>query len=197
VIRQYEPSSVAADGRAREWRVERDGRTVVYADALMPEGRHVVTAYVQNPKHADASKPLSEKRKPVAASSSSDVFSAVGDTDQALSLRNPDGRPLPATKNIAQARAVDNTTPAPEPRPEGVQQAEAAVSKPDDAKALASQYRVDPNTGAFVEQAEVAQLAKEGRLSEEDTAALADAEATYETGSAFAEALKSVASCLI
>jgi hypothetical protein len=43
----------------------------------------------------------------------------------------------------------------------------------------------------------VAQLATEGRLTPDDAATLAQAEADYHTGSAFAEALKSVVGCLL
>jgi hypothetical protein len=93
--------------------------------------------------------------------------------------------------------AVDTTKPAPEPRPEGLKQAEASIAKPEDVKALAAQHSVDPATGAFPEEAEVAQLAAEGRLTPDDAATLAQAEADYHAGSAFAEAIKSVAGCLL
>jgi hypothetical protein len=92
---------------------------------------------------------------------------------------------------------MDVTAARPEPMPEGIKQAEATIAKPDDAKALASQYRVDPQTGGFHEEAEVAQLALEGRLTEHDVATMAQAQADYETGAAYAEALKSVAACLL
>jgi hypothetical protein len=93
--------------------------------------------------------------------------------------------------------AIDTSKPAPEPRPEGIKQAEASVAKPEDTKALAAQYSVDPATGAFPEEAQVAQLATEGRLTPDDAANLAQAEADYHAGSAFAEALKSVVGCLL
>jgi hypothetical protein len=100
------------------------------------------------------------------------------------------GRPKPAP-------TIDTAKPVPEPRPDGIKQAEASVAKPEDTKALAAQHSVDPATGAFPEEAEVAQLATEGRLTPDDAATLAQAEADYHTGSAFAEALKSVVGCLI
>lgn len=93
--------------------------------------------------------------------------------------------------------AIDTSTARPEPAPEGIKQAEASIAKPDDAKALASQYRVDPQTGSFHEEAEVQQLAAEGRLTETDAATMAQAQSDFETGSAYAEALKSVAGCLL
>jgi hypothetical protein len=97
----------------------------------------------------------------------------------------------------AQGQAIDTTAARPEPRSEGVKQAEASVAKPENTKALAAQFSVDPNTGSFPEEADVAQLATEGRLTEQDAVTLAQAEADYQTGSAFAEALKSVAGCLL
>lgn len=198
VIREYEPSSVSADGSQREWRVDRDGRTVVYADSVMDGRRHVVTAYVQDPSHVDAGKPLSGKRAPAAAGSSSDGLNAIRDTDQELSLRPSDGQPrVPATTNVAQSPVIDKTAARPEPLPEGRAQAETRIAKPDNTKALSEQYRVDPQTGAFGEEDEIAQLKAEGRLTEEDEAALAQSQAEFETGVAYAEALKSVAGCLI
>lgn len=45
VIREFLPSSESA--LRREWRIERGGRTVVYADTLFPDGeRHVVTIHI-------------------------------------------------------------------------------------------------------------------------------------------------------
>lgn len=95
------------------------------------------------------------------------------------------------------APGIDSTVARPEPRAEGVKEAEASVAKPENTKALAAQYSVDPQTGAFPEEADVAQLAAEGRLTADDAVTLAQAEADYHTGSAFAEALKSVAGCLL
>jgi hypothetical protein len=93
--------------------------------------------------------------------------------------------------------SIDTAKASPERRPDGIKQAEASIAKPEDTKALAAQYSVDPATGGFPEESEVAQLATEGRLTPDDAATLAQAEADYHTGSAFAEALKSVAGCLL
>ncbi|RWG26408.1 hypothetical protein [Mesorhizobium sp.] len=197
VVRRFEPSSVSADGTQREWRVERDGRTVVYADSLMPEGRHVVTAYVQRPDRAGAEALLSKER-PAAAGSLSEAGNPLQDTDQALNPRVTGGQPqLPATQNIAQKVAVDNSKAAPEPLPAGHAKAQASIAKPEDARALAAQYGVDASTGAFKEEAEITQLADEGRLTEQDVATMAQAHMDYEVADAYAEALKSVAGCLI
>jgi hypothetical protein len=98
--------------------------------------------------------------------------------------------------NPSQAR-VDTAKAASEPAPEGRTQAAASIAKPEDAKALAAQYGVDANTGAFKEEAEIAQLADEGRLTEQDVATMTQAHADYEVADAYAEAIKSVASCLV
>lgn len=190
VVRSYEPSSVSADGRQREWRVERDGRVVVYADSVIGDDRHLVTAYVQNPEHVDASRALSEKRKPAAARSPSDALNALGDTDQVLSLRGPDGRPLPASQSITQTRPASKV-------PEGRPQAEARIAKPDDYKALTEQYRVDPETGDFPELVEIEQMRASGKLTDEDLAELDAAQAVLDDANAYGEALKTVVGCLL
>lgn len=104
---------------------------------------------------------------------------------------------MPAQKNVAQTPAIDKTAPAHEPLPDGRSRAEVALTKPDNTKAMSEQYRVDPQTGAFGEEDEIAQLKAEGRLTEEDEDALAQSQAEFETGTAYAEALKSVAGCLL
>jgi len=97
----------------------------------------------------------------------------------------------------ATQRAVDTTPARAEPLPEGLKEAEKAIAKPDDYKALANQYRVDPETGRFDEEVDIAQLRTEGRLTDEDVAVLAEAQNTYDDGAAYGEALKSVANCLV
>ncbi|TIS17633.1 MAG: hypothetical protein E5X10_02815 [Mesorhizobium sp.] len=81
--------------------------------------------------------------------------------------------------------------------PAGHAKAQASIAKPEDARALAAQYGVDASTGAFKEEAEITQLADEGRLTEQDVATMAQAHMDYEVADAYAEALKSVAGCLI
>ncbi|MCO5159617.1 MAG: hypothetical protein M9939_00655 [Mesorhizobium sp.] len=92
---------------------------------------------------------------------------------------------------------IDTSPARPEPPPAGRAEAEAKVAKPENYKALADQYRVDPEAGTFPEEAELRQLAQEGRLSEEDMAVLDDADAAYQDGAAYGEALKSVVNCLL
>ncbi|TGQ11231.1 hypothetical protein EN858_15020 [Mesorhizobium sp. M4B.F.Ca.ET.215.01.1.1] len=101
-----------------------------------------------------------------------------------------------SSSNAGQAR-VDTAKAAPEPLPEGHAKAQASIAKPEDAKTLAAQYGVDANTGAFKEEADITQLADEGRLTEQDVATMAQAHMDYEVAEGYAEALKSVANCLI
>jgi hypothetical protein len=95
------------------------------------------------------------------------------------------------------ARRVDTSPARPEPPPAGRAEAEAKVAKPENYKALADQYRVDPEAGTFPEEAELRQLAQAGRLSDEDMAVLDDADAAFQDGAAYGEALRSVVSCLL
>lgn len=93
--------------------------------------------------------------------------------------------------------AIDASPARPDPVPEGRKQAEAALSKPDDFKALAAQYRVDPETGSYSEEPDIKQIDTEGRLTEGDKAELEAAHAAYEDGAAYGEALKAAVGCII
>jgi hypothetical protein len=104
---------------------------------------------------------------------------------------------LDAVSSLRNRSSIDTSTARPEPVPEGIKKAEAAIAKSDDSKALATQYRVDPETGAFQEEADIKQLAAEGRFTGQDAETMAQAQADFETGAAYAEALKSVAGCML
>lgn len=197
VIRAYEPSSVSDNGALREWRVERNGRKVVYADSMMPEGRHVVTAYVQRPDRAGADAPLSEKRKPAAAESFSEAGNPIQDTERGLNPQRTVGQPSPAATNISRLAPIDNTKARPEPATEGAAQAAGRVAKTENVAALAEQHRVDPKTGDFPELADIERLKAEGRISEEDMAALDDAAKTLDDADAYGEALKAIVGCFV
>lgn len=95
------------------------------------------------------------------------------------------------------SRGVDASPARPEPLPTGRAEAEAKVAKPENYKALADQYRVDPEAGTFPEEAELHQLAQAGRLSDEDMAVLDDADAAFQDGVSYGDALKSVVGCLL
>ncbi|TPJ85518.1 hypothetical protein FJ434_16465 [Mesorhizobium sp. B2-5-13] len=95
------------------------------------------------------------------------------------------------------ARPIDTSRPALDSLPEGHKEAQARIGKPDDPKATADQYRVDLNTGAFPEEADLHQLAVEGRMTPEDVAAMTEAHTQFDQAHAYGEALKSLATCLI
>ncbi len=97
----------------------------------------------------------------------------------------------------SERKPVDTSAPRPEPVPEGRDVAETSIAKPDDYKAMAAQYRVDPETGAFDEELDIAQLETEGRLTAEDIATLADSRTAYEDGAAYGEALRAAVGCLV
>jgi len=84
VIRDFNPSREAnPDGsKGREWRVNINGRTIVYADNLLNgrDDRHLVTIHVQNPKKLGHDHPLSEKRVDAPASSGKRLEAHTGDT---------------------------------------------------------------------------------------------------------------------
>ncbi|PZO80537.1 MAG: hypothetical protein DI629_07295 [Mesorhizobium amorphae] len=72
-----------------------------------------------------------------------------------------------------------------------------AVGKPDTFKAMAEQFRVDPVTGSFAEEAEIAQLLAEGRVSDEDMRVLREAQETFDNATAYDQALQAAARCII
>lgn len=95
------------------------------------------------------------------------------------------------------AGKVDTTVARPEPLPDGLTEAQARIGKADDVAALDAQYRVNSKTGGYDEEAEIAHLAATGRLTEQDLKTLADAHQDFEQASAFGEAMKSLAVCLV
>ncbi len=84
VIRDFHPSREASpDGsKGREWRVNLNGRTIVYADNLLNgrDGRHLVTIHAQDPNKPGHDHPLSEKRVDAPASSGKRLEAHTGDT---------------------------------------------------------------------------------------------------------------------
>ncbi|MBE1208445.1 hypothetical protein [Aminobacter carboxidus] len=220
IVREFEPvppDTVAAVGDTpmRTWRVERNGRVVVYGDKGFEGGQQLVTVHIDK-GGPDAPK-LSEKKKPAPPDSRPQVLGLAEDTagdrsigtpgvGQAATASSAGGQSLPATANIAQRPNIDNSVVSAEPRPAGIEQAEAAVAMTgsqgpgsqgtESLRTLAHHHGVDPDSGAFAEQADIAQLAARGRLSPGDEKAFDEAQSDFEAGSAFAEALKSVASCL-
>ena len=118
---------------------------------------------------------------------------ALLDTGRAKIVRS-------AAPEVARAGAVsrlDASPPRPDPIPEGRAEAEAKIAKPDDAKAMAAQFRVDMETGSYIEEADLRQLEAEGRLTDEDRNDLAVATAAFDNGAAYGEALKAAVACVI
>lgn len=102
----------------------------------------------------------------------------------------------PPSPSTAPRASIDTSSPVAAPDP-AVTEAKTRVGKPEGSKALAEQYRVDPKTGDFPELDEIKQLDSEGRLTEEDKAAMDDADETLKTANAYGEALKAFANCII
>lgn len=105
-----------------------------------------------------------------------------------------DGRVAIRSRN---GQPIDNTTARHDPIPEGRAQAETRIAKPDDYKAMAAQYGVEPEKGTFPEEADIQQLAVEGRLTDADAATMDAAQGTYDDGAAYGEAIKSLVGCLL
>ena len=110
--------------------------------------------------------------------------------------RRDQGAAHGATRAAA-PRAVDSS-PGRQPQPpEGRDAAAGAVGRPDDSKALAAQYGVDPKSGAFVEQTDIDQLMGQGRISEADEAELAAADENFERANSYGQALMTAARCMV
>jgi len=99
------------------------------------------------------------------------------------------------------SNAADRFQPAAPRVDEGtalaIKQAETRIAKPDNYKALADQYRVDPETGDFPELVDIDQLRAEGRLTADDIAELDAASATVDDAKAYGEALRTVIGCIL
>jgi len=107
-----------------------------------------------------------------------------------IGTNGANGRSTASTRLDTSKATVD--TP-----PIGIKEAAARVGKPEDLKALAEQFGVNPQDGSFVEQADVDQVRQEGRLTEEDEADLEEADTTFENSVAFGEALRAAVACLL
>lgn len=138
------------------------------------------------------SEPSGDARAASTGSGSGDGRTSSPDRQQ---LQNV-GSAQRQAQGLNPTQTVDATRPRPEPIPEERAQAENSVGRPDDYRALAEQYRVDPATGSFVEEADIAQLEFEGRLTEADKDAIAAAQSTFDDGAAYGEALKAAVACL-
>lgn len=213
VVRDFEPSSVSADGLRREWRVKLPSkafgpRTVVFADTVMGDGkRHLVTTYV--PAGDDAKLPLSKTRKPAAPSSTPQAGNLVGDIATGPFDRTPEGRALPAEGNIAPgglaAKASARfTVPAPEPMlPQLTAAYKSVDALPRPAASgldprLAESARaegLDIEAGTHDLEDDIAILRERGALSAEDETALQAADETLQSASAWGDVTASLIIC--
>jgi hypothetical protein len=87
----------------------------------------------------------------------------------------------------------DFSPPLADPVPKGRLEAEARLAAPEDDRASAKLYRLDSETGEIFEEAEIARLQAEGRLSSEDAARLAEVQRAFEDAKVHGEALKAAA----
>lgn len=111
--------------------------------------------------------------------------------------RRQQGAGAPILGTQAAPPAVDASPPRQPEAPDGREPASAAVGKPDDAKALAAQYGVDPKTGDFAEQTDIDQLMGQGRISEADEAELAAADENLDRANSYGQALMTAARCMV
>lgn len=95
------------------------------------------------------------------------------------------------------SRPIDLSTARPDPIPDGRQQAEANIGKPDDMRGMADQFGVDMATGKFAEMDDIEQLRALGRLTDEDEAAWAAASQTFEDAEAYGNTLKAALNCVV
>lgn len=102
-----------------------------------------------------------------------------------------------AENSVRYQASVDLSPARPEQPPMGRVEAETRIAKPETYKTISEQYRVNPDDGSFVEQADIEQIRKEGRITPEDDMELNEAQATFDNGLAFGEALKAAAACII
>lgn len=90
-------------------------------------------------------------------------------------------------------RTPDTSVARVDPMPAGRMEAEARLLKPEDTKALAEQFRVNPETGAFDEQVEIDRLAAAGKLTADEVKALDVAKADFDAAVAYGDVLQTLA----
>ena len=110
VIREYYPSREAnPDGsKGREWRVDLNGRTVVYADNLLSnkDGRHLVTIHIQRPDKIGHDFPVSKKIVDTSASPGKVLESRTKDTQPNILERT--GQEVSADTRLSQSEESSN-----------------------------------------------------------------------------------------
>lgn len=91
---------------------------------------------------------------------------------------------------------LDTSPPRPDPVPDGMAEAAARVGKSEQMRELAAQHGVDLATGDYAERADIERMRNDGRLTEEDEAALKEAEDAFVAAEAYSNSLKIAASCM-
>lgn len=154
--------------------------------------------------------------RPASGNMASNASALRGAPDSITSSTRTDSQ-APASDTIAQAnrpsttagrpsQSKNSTADTPVPAKVGTSSllvndtpADAAtrVGKPDDIKQMALSHGVDPVTGAFIEQGDIEQIRLEGRISPEDEAELAAADAAFADAEAWGRALDAAAHCVI
>jgi hypothetical protein len=140
----------------------------------------------------------------------SDIMPAVWDTSMKSTLTQSASGERSALASVSPSTAgrlsqftksmVD--TPTGNIAPEQAANNEAAelsgtISEPETMETLAQQHGVDPVTGDFAEAADLAQVEAEGRLTDADRQELADADKTFENGTAYDDALQAAVRCFL
>ncbi len=173
VVRGYEPLP-ARRGNLREWRVERDGRTLVYAAAKWDGAERVVSIHVWDRGDRPV---LSRKREAGAAPRSSGELARLPGDTASGAFRSPAEGPgaAPASETIGrQAPEVETLArETAEPAPDPLKDAEA-----------------DPDVQAYRE------LEQAGAVDAEDKRAFEDAEAQVQKAESIEKAYQQASVCL-
>lgn len=92
--------------------------------------------------------------------------------------------------------APSSVKPRPDPIPEGLDAAEAAVGKPVDPMKLGESYGLDAQ-GGFAEQADIEAMKANKMLTPEDQAMLDEADQLVADAEAYAKTLETAAWCMV
>lgn len=111
-----------------------------------------------------------------------EVMADIRKIEASLSSRTPDAQYAASDDGLGEA---------------GIAEWTGSNRRADDAGTMSATYRVDPETGSYLEEAEIRQLDQEGRLSEGDRAILAAGDTMFTNGTAYGRALEAAVTCLL
>lgn len=103
-------------------------------------------------------------------------------------------RPVPAARQMATPEVAAAAPAIPDA---AIPDAAKRVGRAEAPRELAEQYRVNPETGEFPEQAELDELIAAGRVPDEEQAIIGELNNTIKTANAYGEAVKAFANCAI